>query len=285
MPTILEVLNKTKDFLESKGIDRARLNAELLLAKGLDCKRLDLYLRHEEFLDEKTLEKLRTLVQRRGKREPLQHIIGNVEFYGLTLTCDSRALIPRPETEYFVELLLERYATKKTPNSILELGTGSGAIVLTLASELKNARFVACDISSEALELAKANAESLELSNRIEFIQSDWFNSLPKEQFDWIISNPPYLTQEEYKEAEPEVRDHDPIQALVGGNEDGLAAIEKILKGALAYLKPGGMIALETGIAQHKQLEKLCQTLGYKETSSSRDLNKLDRFFIADKSA
>lgn len=279
MPTILEVLNKTKDFFESKGIENARLNAELIIAKRLECKRLDLYLRYEEFLEEQVIRDLRELVSRRSKREPLQHILGTVEFCGLTLKADSRALIPRPETEYLVELLTEK-AKNDRPKKILELGTGSGAISLALAQIWHETEITATDISREALDLARENALNNNLEDKVTFVESDWFDSLHDTEYDLIISNPPYLTSDEWKNAEPEVKDFDPIQALVSANE-GLSDLEHILTKAINFLKPSGMIALETGIKHHDQLTALSVNLKYARCESIQDLSKRKRFFIA----
>ena len=193
MLTILEIIKKTTEFFEKRGIESARLNAELLVGHALGLKRMQLYIQFERPLAEIELEKIRPLVKRRGNREPLQHILGIMEFAGLTLKVDRRALIPRPETEYLIELLVPRLPLP--PQRVLDLGTGTGAIALALAKAWSEATVVAIDRSDEALALARENADSNGLSARVSFHASDWFSALPaQEKFDLIVSNPPYLS-------------------------------------------------------------------------------------------
>lgn len=278
MPNVLEVLNKTKDFFEKKGIEKPRLNAEWILAKGLACKRLDLYLRFEEAINESTLEALRELVRRRGSHEPLQYILGEMPFMDLTLKIDKRALIPRPETEEFVERLLKLWEDNK-PKKLLDLGTGSGALALALAYYCKDSEVVAVDKSEEALALARENAIKSGLDSRVSFLHSDWCSQVER-KFDWIISNPPYLTEQEWEGAQAEVREFEPKQALVAANK-GLEDLEKILEQARDHLNPGGGVAFETGIAHHEALEKIAKDLDYTKVESWKDLSGRDRYFIA----
>lgn len=277
MPSVLEVLNKTKDFFEKKGIEKPRLNAEWILAKGLACKRLDLYLRFEESINESTLEALRDLVRRRGGHEPLQYILGEMPFMELTLKIDKRALIPRPETEEFVERLLKLWGDTK-PKRILDLGTGSGALALALGYYCKDSEVVAVDKSEEALALAKENAIKCGLEDRVNFLHSDWCSQV-EGKFDWIVSNPPYLTEEEWESAQVEVREFEPKQALVAANK-GLEDLEKILKQVRNHLNPGGGVAFETGIAHHEALVHIARNLGYTKMESWKDLSGRDRYFI-----
>lgn len=278
MAKVLEVLNKTKDFFEKKGIEKPRLNAEWILAKGLACNRLDLYLRFEEEVNDDTLEGLRDLVRRRGNREPLQYILGEMPFMDLSLKIDKRALIPRPETEEFVERLLKFWGNFK-PGSILDLGTGSGALALAFAYYCKELKVVAVDKSEQALSLAQENAIRCGLENRITFLLSDWYSRV-QGKFDWIISNPPYLTEREWETAQPEVCQFEPKQALVAEKE-GLNDLERILFQARDHLNMGGGVALETGIVHHDLLEKTAKDLGFTETESWQDLTGRDRYFIA----
>jgi release factor glutamine methyltransferase len=279
MLTVLEIIKRTTEFFEKKGVESARLNAELLIGHALGLKRMQLYLQFERPLTETDLEKIRPLVKRRGNREPLQHIIGETEFSGLKLKVDRRALVPRPETEYLVELIAGKLAAP--PARILDLGTGTGALALALAKKYPEARVTAVDKSAEALALAKENAEALKLTDRITFLASDWFSAVTAgEKFELIVSNPPYLTEAEMREADPEVRDHDPASALVAAAE-GRADLDHILRHAPPFLTEDGMIACETGIAHHARLSEIAAESGYARTESLRDLTGRDRYLLA----
>lgn len=279
MLTVLEIIKRTTEFFEKRGVESARLNAELLIGHALGLKRMQLYLQFERPLTEAELEMIRPLVKRRGNREPLQYLLGVTEFCGLRLKVDRRALIPRPETEYLVELLGQKLATP--PAAILDLGTGTGALALALATKYPSARVVAVEKSGEALGLAGENARALGLAERVQLVSSDWFSALPAAQkFDLIIANPPYLTQQEVAAAAPEVRDHEPHSALVAAGE-GCADLENILRQAPLFLNAGGLLACETGIAQHARLAELAKVRGYLRAESLRDLTGRDRYLLA----
>ncbi|MFZ5495513.1 MAG: peptide chain release factor N(5)-glutamine methyltransferase [Verrucomicrobiota bacterium] len=279
MLTVLEIIKRTTGFLDKHGVESARLNAELLIGHALGLKRMQLYLQFERPLTEAELEKVRPLVKRRGSREPLQYIVGETEFCGLKLKVDRRALIPRPETEYLVEIVAGRLVA--APAAILDLGTGSGALALALAARFPAARVTAVDRSAEALALAGENAAALELASRVRLLASDWFAGLPAgERYDLIIANPPYLTESELAEAIPEVREHEPRAALVAA-QDGLADLVHILRKARVFLAPGGLLACETGIAQHARLREAAAADGYARTESLRDLTGRDRYLLA----
>lgn len=279
MLTLLEIIKKSTEFLEKRGVESARLNAELLVGHALGLKRMQLYIQFERPLAESELEKIRPLVKRRGNREPLQHIIGTTEFAGLTLKVDRRALIPRPETEYLVELLLQRFSTR--PSRVLDLGTGTGAIALALAKAWPEAKVLGVEQSEDALALARENAAACGLTDTVGFLCSDWFVSVPAgDKFDLIVSNPPYLSDEETDAAQPEVKDHEPRQALSAG-PDGAVALERIIGDAHSRLTAGGTLVLETGIAQHARLLALLHEQGYAQTNSLKDLTGRDRFLLA----
>lgn len=279
MLTVLEIIKRTTEFFDKRGVESPRLNAELLIGHALGLKRMQLYLQFERPLTEAELEKIRPLVKRRGSREPLQHILGETEFCGLKLRVDRRALIPRPETEYLVELVGKQLTTH--PARILDLGTGTGALALTLATKYPAARVTGVDKSAEALTLATENATALGLTERVRLLSSDWFSAIPAgEKFELIVANPPYLTEEEMAEATPEVREHDPRHALVAANE-GRADLEHILRRARPFLANGGLLACETGIAQHAQLRDLAATSGYERVESLKDLTGRDRYLLA----
>lgn len=279
MLNVIEVIKKTSEFFASKGLESPRLNAELLVGHALGLARMRLYLEFERPVSDAELAAIRELVRRRGKREPLQHVLGYTEFSGLRLKTDARALIPRTETEFLVETLVARCAPP--PGQILDLGTGGGAIALALASAFPEARVTAIDADPGALSLAAENAESTNLAGRVAFILSDWFEGLPAgSAFGLVVSNPPYLSEEEALAAAPEVRDHEPARALTSG-AGGFADIERIIAGSLGVLEPGGMLALETGTGHHAAAEAAARTAGYARTESLQDLTGRDRFFLA----
>jgi release factor glutamine methyltransferase len=279
MLSVLEIIKRTTGFFEQRGVESPRLNAELLIGHALGLKRMQLYLQFERPLTEPELEKIRPLVKRRGSREPLQYIMGETDFSGLKLKVDRRALIPRPETERLIEIVVQQVPAP--PAAILDLGTGSGAIALALAKAWPGARVTAVDKSAEALGLARENAEACGLAERVTFVPSDWFSGLPAgEQFQLIVANPPYLSDAEVSAAQPEVKDFEPRMALSAGTDSG-ADLARIMRTARPYLAPGGLLACETGIAQHQALIVLAQELGYNRAESLRDLTGRERYLLA----
>ena len=242
---------------------------------------MQLYLQFERVLMESELEKIRPLVKRRSQREPLQYIIGTVEFGGLKLKVDRRALIPRPETELLIEKIIGLCV--QPPLSVLDLGTGTGAIALALAKAFAEAQVTAVEVSAEAMALAAENVLASGFGPRVRLINSAWFKGLlPEDRFELIVSNPPYLTAAETDAAAPEVRGHEPRSALVGGL-DGLVDLREIIVAASPFMAPGGLLALETGIAQHPELMALAAAHGFERIESSRDLTGRDRFIFARK--
>jgi len=279
MPSVLEIIQKSSEFLSARGVESARLNAELLIGHALKLKRMQLYLQFERVLTEPELEKIRPLVKRRSQREPLQYIIGTVEFGGLKLKVDRRALIPRPETELLIEKIIGLCV--QPPLSVLDLGTGTGAIALALAKAFPEAQVTAVEVSTEAMALAAENVLASGFGPRVRLINSAWFKGLLSEgRFELIVSNPPYLTAAETDAAAPEVRGHEPRSALVGGL-DGRVDLREIIVAASPFLAPGGLLALETGIAQHAELMALAAAHGFERIESSRDLTGRDRFIFA----
>jgi len=278
MLTVLEIIKRSAEFLAGKGVESARLNAELLIGQALGLKRMQLYLQFERPLTEIELEKIRPLMRRRGLREPLQHILGETGFMGLTLKVDRRALIPRPETEQLVELICQRLPA--APRQILDLGTGTGAIALALAQHYPAALVTATDMSPDALALARENSAANALTDRVNWIQSDWFAGLSGARFDLVVSNPPYLSEAEVAATEPEVKHHEPHAALTPGG-DGLSALHRIISEALEHLEPGGLLALETGISQHPALLEKMHQHGFGRSESKPDLTGRDRYVFA----
>jgi release factor glutamine methyltransferase len=279
MLNVLEVVKKTSEFFASKGIESPRLNAELLVGHALGLARMRLYLEFERPVVDAELATIRELVRRRGRREPLQYVLGFTEFSGLRLKTDSRALIPRPETELLIEAVVERCAPP--PEHILDLGTGGGAIALALAAAFPQAKVTAVDANPGALSLAAENAESTGLAARVEFVESDWFERLPPGRaYGLIVSNPPYLSAAEAADAAPEVRDHEPAHALTSGS-GGFADIGRIISGSAGSLAPGGLLALETGIGHHALAAEAARGAGFARTESLPDLTGRDRIFLA----
>lgn len=274
-PSIKNILKKAVEFLERKSVPSPRLSAEWLIAEALQYKRLDLYLRQEEIIPENTLQQLRNWLKRRGDREPWQYIVGHAAFLDLDLFVDSRVLIPRPETEEMV-VFLENHYRDNPPKHFLDLGTGSGAILLSLAKAFPTAKGVGVDKSAEALQVAQKNAESLGLQDRIQLTESSWLDGV-EGLFDLIVSNPPYLTGEEVLTAEPEVKDYEPYSALMA-KEDGLADLKIILQGAMNHLVPGGHLMMEMGIHHGESLKAYAKTVGYQSIEIIKDLTKRDRF-------
>lgn len=280
MLTLLEIVKRTTDFFTKHGIESARLNAELVIAHALGMNRMKIYLQFERPLAEKELESIRPLVKRRAQREPLAYVLGTAPFGDLTLRVDRRVLVPRPETEQLLEIIKDTLAATP-PVCILDLGTGSGALALGLARNHAAARVVAVDASADALALAQENATACALAGRVEFRRSDWFAAIrAEEKFDVIVANPPYLTEAEWAGAQPEVRDHEPKQALVAADA-GCADLLKIIAAAPRHLAPGGWLFLETGVDQHPRLLEALAAAGLVDGRSMQDWSERPRFVAA----
>lgn len=287
MNTLLDLLKKSAAFLEKKGIEKARLKSELIFAGTLHCKRFNVYLQFDRPLTTEQTDILRERVLRCARHEPVQYIVGETDFRKLTLKCDPRALIPRPETEELVKFVLKKISETRQADvhvNVLDLGTGTGAIALSLAAEREKTFVCAVDKSADALALARENASTAlpqEATSRVKFLQSDWFQNVDG-VFDVIVSNPPYLTEDELRTAQPEVREHEPHEALVAADE-GIADLEKILRGAGTHLADGGFIAFETGIAQHGRLAEIAHENGFSKTKSMTDLENRPRYFFVER--
>ena len=270
---------KAAGVFEARGLEQARLDSEVLLAGVLGMKRLDLYLQHDRPLTEDELERYRNAVRRRLRREPVQYILGTAAFRQLELHVDSRVLIPRPETELLVGAVLD-WSTGAPGGTVLDIGTGSGAIALSLALEGTFERVVASDVSPDALEVARANAVRLGLDGRIEFRAGSLFEVAGAgERFDVIVSNPPYVAESERGDLAPEVVSHEPSAALFGG-QDGLDVIGRIVAGAVARLRPGGLLALEIGAGQSAAVTALMDGW-YVDVRTMPDLTGRERMVLA----
>lgn len=274
--TVLEVIRSAAGYLEKNGVEDARLNAEHLLAHALGKKkRLDLYLEFDRPLSDAERAPLRDLVRLRAQGQPLQHLLGTAEFHGREFRCDARALVPRPETEQLVELVQQRAKAQEIA-TVLDVGTGSGVIAVTLALDLPQARVTAVDFSPVALELAHENAERLGAS--ITFTQA---NLLPAgtEAFDVIVANLPYIPAGEIPTLSREVQ-CDPISALDGG-PDGLDLVRELIERGRSRLAEGGWMALEIGHDQAASVAECFAKYGYREIAVHRDYYEIERFVSA----
>jgi len=269
--TILELLRWTTQHFAAKGIESPRLDAELLLASALGVERLRLYLDFEKPVLGEERARFRALVRRRGEeRVPVAYLTGRREFWSLPLAVTPDVLIPRPETETLVEAVLARTGQREAGRAALDLGTGSGAIALALASEWPAAQVVATDLSDAALAVARKNAESLGLAGRIDFAAGDGFAPVAGQRFHAIVSNPPYVAEADAASLAPELR-HEPAQALFAPG-DGTAQLRRIAAGAPGHLLPGGLLALELAPAQAADVTQCLGAAGFDAIAEHRDL-------------
>lgn len=284
--TIMKILNWTKQYFESKSVENPRLDAEVLLCAVLKCQRITLYVDFERPLSEEELAKYREYVQRRGNFEPLAYILGEKAFMRNTFKVTQATLVPRPETELLVESIV-RAANVLRPDGdvkILDIGTGSGAIIVSLLDYLPRAKGVGVDISVDALIVAKENADKIGVSGRIGFVRSDVFGKLPLEKkFDIIVSNPPYIPAADIAGLDKDVQ-QEPRGALDGG-DDGLDFYRRITAEAAAHLADEGLLAFEVGINQADEVAKLCLANGFSKTSVRKDYAGVERMVFAVKAA
>ena len=269
--TTLKVLTWTTGYLAEKGVENARREAEWLLCEATGLDRVGLYLNFDKPMSDDELAAYRALVTRRGKREPLQHILGSQEFDGLSFLVTPAVLIPRHDTETLLEQALQH---APHPHSILDIGTGSGCIAIALARRLPEAQVTAVDLSVEALALAQRNAELHGAA--VEFLQGSFFEPVAGRRFDLIVSNPPYITSADLLALQPEVRDHEPILALDGG-PDGLTAYRAIVSQAATHLEPNGWLLLEVGAGQAADVAALLAQAGFGGIITATDPGGIER--------
>ena len=274
--TVLEVLQATTAYFKKHSVESPRLNAEHLLAHVLGRKRIDLYLEFERVLADSELAPLRALVKRRSEGEPLQHLLGTVEFCGHIFLCDKRAMVPRPETEQLVEFL--KCEIQNPRSVILDVGTGSGVIALSLASECPEAEIVAVDISDDALALANENAIKLNLTHRVRFVKSNLLEQA-EGTFDLIAANLPYVSTEDREMLSREVL-HDPEIAVFADTRGDELVLELIAQAPLR-LRAGGLLALEVGIHQSELLFSALAEKNYRDIYSKTDYSGVTRFLFA----
>lgn len=282
MITVLEALNLSTEYLNKKGIESARLNAELMLAHILNCKRLQLYLMFDRPLDENELSLYREFLARRAKREPLQYILGEVEFYNIKLKVNQDVLIPRPETELLVEKIVKDYS-HKSDFKFLDIGIGSGNISIALLVNLPNSQGVGIDISDSALALAKSNAEFNLVKDRLELIHFDILKDdiqlLGK--FDAVISNPPYVSSEDFETLEPELKVYEPHIALTDFY-NGLTFFRKIISIADSLLKEEGKVYFEIGKGQSNEVKALMEDSRIINLNIIKDYQGIERIICGE---
>jgi release factor glutamine methyltransferase len=278
--TVLALLKWTTDYFKQKGIETARLDAEILLAFALGADRLRLYLDFEKPVHADERARFRELVKRRAEaRVPVAYLTGTREFWSLPLAVTTDVLVPRPETETLVEAVLAELPDVEAELTAFDLGSGSGAIALALAKERPKLRVVAGDVSSAALAVAERNASTLGLSDRVRFVRGEGFHPVVGQRFDVIVSNPPYLAESEASALAPELA-HEPRGALFAGG-DGAALLRQIAHEAPLFLKPGGLIALELAPAQADEMTQCLARCGFEGPRTHRDLGGRARVVTA----
>lgn len=279
MKTLLETLQGGTEYLEQRGVEDARLNMEYLLAKVLQCERMDLYLDFDRPMTEEELVPLRDLLRGRGERQPLQHLLGEVEFHDRTFCSDPRALIPRPETEELVGIIISRFAEGEKPSDVVDVGCGSGVIGLSLGLEWEDSTITLVDISGDALALASENARRHAPDcGRFKFLEGDLLEGIPG-PFDLAVANLPYVGTGEMPGLAPELR-HDPQLALDGGDK-GTEIIERLIRQLPGKIAPGGMLALELGEGQGDVLSSSLSAAGFAQCDLVKDMAGIDRFILA----
>ena len=279
--TIAKVLDWTKQYFADKGLENPRLDAEILLCSVLKCQRITLYVHFDQPLEEHELAQYRGYVARRAAAEPLAYILGSRAFMKYDFKVTPDVLVPRPETELLVECAAKLAGNIEAPE-VLDIGTGSGAIIVSLLDMLPNAKGTAVDVSPGALKVAQANAEQIGVAQRLKFVRSDLYAALPQDsKFDVIISNPPYIPSADIAGLAADVR-REPRLALDGG-ADGLNFYRRIISGAPKFLKPNGFLAFEIGINQGEDVAALCRQTGFAVTAVRHDYAGIDRMVFAAK--
>ena len=279
--TVRDVLKAGEAYLAGKRVEEPGIACELLVSRLLNCRRLELCLHFGEPLSELRLEAMRRGIKRVADGEPVQYVLGQVEFMGSVFKVDRRALIPRPETELLVEQALRCEALwQRTTPGIIDVGSGSGCIIISLAKARAGARYVGLDISAEALSLARENAAALGVGDRIAFAHAELSDIAEPESIDAVVSNPPYVRTSECETLPGHIRCHEPRMALDGGPR-GLTAIETVIEDAAIALKPGGFLFMEIGHDQGPAVRSLLAQSGFADVRLHKDLGGHDRIVVA----
>ena len=285
--TIQKLLNWTTEYFTNKGVDSARLSAELLLSQVLEMKRIELYTQFDKPVAKQQLDQLHGLVERAGRHEPVAYLTGKTEFYSLELNVTPDCMIPRPETELLAERAIEFLRTRTGTQFVCDLCTGCGCIAAAIAGNFEDARIIATDISSAALAVAAGNIERHQLNDRVTLLCGDLFEPLVRQldasEFDLIVCNPPYVSAAEYEKVARNVRDYEPKLALWAGT-DGMDIYRRIVEKAGQFLRPDAVLMLEIGYAQGEAIKYLLeQTSALAEIKIEKDPNNNDRIVTARK--
>jgi len=283
MTTLLQAWMSARKRLETAGIDSPVIDSRLLLEAAADVRRIDLVSDPHRLLTDGQVELLDAYVARRERREPVARILGRKGFWKIALTLNPHVLVPRPDTETILDVVLAAFDEYRA-FSVLDLGVGSGAILLAILAERPLAKGLGVDVSEEALAVARENASRLGLEERIALLRSDWTAGLADEEFDLVVSNPPYIPTADIEGLDPEVRDHEPRIALDGG-PDGLDAYRILASEVLRVLKPGGIFAVEIGFDQSAAVEGLFRDAGAEGVRTQKDLGTRDRVVTGSKKA
>jgi len=279
--TIKSVLSWTQTYFSEKSVENPRLSAELLLADTLALRRIDLYIQYDRPLEQQELKSFKQKIFRRINHEPIAYITGSKAFWESSFDVCPHVLIPRPDTEILIETAIQFLQNQSTPIRVLELGVGSGAIIISLAQKFPDHLFFATDLSFQTLCVAKCNTRKILNSDTINFVISDWFSGISTNNpFQLIVSNPPYIDRQSLKKLQPDIINHEPHMALDGG-DDGMAHIRTIIQNASTYLVPGGSLIMEMGFDQRVGVENLIISTGqYDQIQCVKDYSGHDRLMI-----
>jgi len=280
---IKEVLVNTEEYFQKNGIESARLDAEVLLAELLDMERIKLYVNFDYPLNDEEISQYREMIKKRAQHIPVAYIIGHKEFMSLDFYVNKNVLLPRPETEILVEYLIDCFQEKEMDTvNIVEVGTGSGAIMVSLGNYLDNARILGVEIEEGALEVTRKNIERFSLDDRLKVTKGDLLKPLIKREIknvDLVVSNPPYISEEEMDKLPPEVK-KEPAKALYGGRA-GLDIYKDLIPQSRQVLKDNGMLALEIGYQQAEAVKNILVENNFKDIDVRKDYADKDRFIIA----